>query len=168
MTHLLLPSAIVRCAIVKVLVCIERAGGLAAPCDVAQAVPERLTSGSGSHDSRGIKSLPPGPGVTTCLPGSRDTAVAPARATYQAVVQADREEQASSQATVSGVKQALMMVFAGQIEALADFGLSPRKVPAPRTPEELVPGGSLQSPLPAPSPGARRGPHRELQRPTGL
>ena len=63
-------------------------------------------------------------------------ATAPARATYQAVVKADQAERASTQALVSGVAQAVQLMFAGQIEELGDFGLKPRRTPAPRTPEQ--------------------------------
>jgi hypothetical protein len=63
-------------------------------------------------------------------------ATAPAKATYQALVQADQNERASSQALVSGAKQAIGLMYAGQITTLADFGLKPRKAPAPRTPEQ--------------------------------
>jgi len=63
-------------------------------------------------------------------------AVAPAKATYQALVKADQDERASSQALVSGAKQAIGLMFAGQITTLAEFGRKPRKVPAPRTPAE--------------------------------
>jgi hypothetical protein len=63
-------------------------------------------------------------------------ATAPARATYQALVKANQDEHAKSQVLVSGAKQAVQLMFAGQIETLADFGLKPRKVPAPRTPQQ--------------------------------
>ena len=53
------------------------------------------------------------------------------RATWQAVVQTERATIAQSKATVSGTRQALKVMFAGQIEMLADFGL---KLPKPRTP----------------------------------
>jgi hypothetical protein len=51
------------------------------------------------------------------------------RATWQAAVAADKAERQKTKTIVSGVKQALMVAFAGQIDALADFGLTPRKVP---------------------------------------
>jgi hypothetical protein len=62
--------------------------------------------------------------------------VSPAKATWQSTVQADRDERAKTKAFVSGLRQALQLVFAGSLEALADFGLKPRKQPAPRTPEQ--------------------------------
>jgi hypothetical protein len=58
------------------------------------------------------------------------------RATWQAAVKADIDERAKTQTFVSGLRQALKVAFADSIEALADFGLTPRKVPAVRTPEE--------------------------------
>jgi hypothetical protein len=63
-------------------------------------------------------------------------AVVPARATYQALVQANRDELSKSKALVSGAREALKVMFAGQVETLADFGLKPRKAPTPRTPEQ--------------------------------
>jgi len=65
-------------------------------------------------------------------------AVAPAKAAYQALVQADQTERASSKALVTGAQQAVRVMFAGQIATLGDFGLQPRKVPAPLTPEQRV------------------------------
>jgi hypothetical protein len=63
-------------------------------------------------------------------------ATAPAKATYQALVKADQDERTKSQALVSGAKQTVQAMFAGQIETLGDFGLKPRKAPTPRTPEQ--------------------------------
>jgi len=60
------------------------------------------------------------------------------RATWQAAVKAKANERASTMTLVSGVKQALQVMFAGSIDTLADFGLKPRKAPAARTPEEKV------------------------------
>jgi hypothetical protein len=61
--------------------------------------------------------------------------VAPARASWQALVQAERDERAKTKALISAVKQALLLAFAGQIDVLADFGLTPRKKVV-RTPAE--------------------------------
>jgi len=63
-------------------------------------------------------------------------AVASTRATWQTAVQADRDERTKTQTVVSGVRQALHVAFAGSVSALADFGLTPRKPAAPRTPEQ--------------------------------
>jgi hypothetical protein len=63
-------------------------------------------------------------------------ATAPAKATYQALVKADQDERTTSAPLVSGARQAVLVMFAGQIQVLADFGLTPRKTPAPRTPEQ--------------------------------
>jgi hypothetical protein len=65
-------------------------------------------------------------------------AVVSTRATWQSAVKADRDGRANTRAFVSGVRQALQLAFAGSIDGLADFGLSPRKVPAPRSPEAKV------------------------------
>jgi hypothetical protein len=64
------------------------------------------------------------------------TAVAQAEAAYHAAVQANLDEQTKTQPLVSGARQAVGLMFAGQITALADFDLKPRKVPAPRTPAQ--------------------------------
>ena len=55
---------------------------------------------------------------------------------YQAAVKAAHDELSSTAALVSGSRQAIKVAFAGQIEALADFGLKPRKSPTPRTPQQ--------------------------------
>jgi hypothetical protein len=57
------------------------------------------------------------------------------RATWQAAVKADKDARAASRAFVSGLKQALLVAFAGQIDALADFGLTGRKTTV-LTPEQ--------------------------------
>jgi hypothetical protein len=59
-----------------------------------------------------------------------------ARAVWQTKVQAARDERAKTRVLVSGVRQQLQLTFAGAIDTLADFGLKPRKQPAPRTPEQ--------------------------------
>ena len=58
------------------------------------------------------------------------------RATWQSAVKADIDERAKTKTFVSGLRQALQVAFAGSIDALADFGLKPRKQRAPRTPEQ--------------------------------
>ncbi|MGH7435516.1 MAG: hypothetical protein ACRENE_07560 [Polyangiaceae bacterium] len=65
-----------------------------------------------------------------------ENAVAPARASWEAAVQAARTQTAKTKAIASGVTQSLQLIFKGQTEALADFGLKPRKQPAPRTPQQ--------------------------------
>jgi hypothetical protein len=64
-------------------------------------------------------------------------AVLSTRATWQATVQADRQEHDKTKTFVSGLKQALLVAFAGKIDTLADFGLTPRKVTA-LTPDQKV------------------------------
>jgi hypothetical protein len=59
------------------------------------------------------------------------------RATWQNAVKADKDERAKLKAFVSSVKQALLLAFAGSIDALADFGLTPHKV-AVRTPAQKI------------------------------
>ncbi len=50
-----------------------------------------------------------------------------ARATWLAAVQADRDERAKTKTLVSVVKQTLLASFVGQVDTLAEFGLTPRK-----------------------------------------
>jgi hypothetical protein len=59
-------------------------------------------------------------------------------AAYQAAVQACRDLIEGSQALVSSARQAVEVMFAGQIEELADFGLQPRRAPAPPTPQQMA------------------------------
>jgi hypothetical protein len=58
------------------------------------------------------------------------------RATWQSAVQADRDERTKTKTFVSGLRQALQVAFAGAIDQLADFGLTPRKPRAHQTPEQ--------------------------------
>jgi hypothetical protein len=62
-------------------------------------------------------------------------ATEPARATWQATVAANKAERQKTKAIVAAVKQTVLSSFAGQIDALTDFGLTPRKV-AVLTPAE--------------------------------
>jgi hypothetical protein len=55
-------------------------------------------------------------------------AVVSTRATWQATVQSDRALRDKTKTFVSGLKQAVLAAFAGQVGALADFGLTPRKL----------------------------------------
>jgi hypothetical protein len=57
------------------------------------------------------------------------------RATWQTAVKTDKEDRVKTRTFVSGLKQALLVAFAGQIDALADFGLVARK-PRVLTPEQ--------------------------------
>jgi hypothetical protein len=66
-----------------------------------------------------------------------ENAVPPARATWQAAVSAARSEIAATKSVVSAVKQAVLAAFAGQVDALGDFGLTPRKARV-LTPEAKV------------------------------
>jgi hypothetical protein len=60
-----------------------------------------------------------------------------AKATWQTAVKADRDERAKTKTLVSATKQTLLTSFAGQVDTLADFGLTPRK-PRVMTPEARV------------------------------
>ncbi len=57
------------------------------------------------------------------------------RASWQAAVKADLAERTSTSTFVGSLKQAILVAFTGQVDVLADFGLSPRKVRV-LTPEE--------------------------------
>src|SRR5579862_7170210 len=54
-------------------------------------------------------------------------AVLTSRATWQNAVVTDKAGRAQSKPYISGLKQALLVAFAGQVDALADFGLTGRK-----------------------------------------
>jgi hypothetical protein len=54
------------------------------------------------------------------------------RGPWQHAVQADRDERAQTQQFVLDLKQALRMLFAGQLDVLNDFGIAPRKKAAPK------------------------------------
>jgi hypothetical protein len=51
-----------------------------------------------------------------------------AKATWQSTIKADQDERTKLKTFVSGLKQALLVAFAGSIDTLADFGLTARKV----------------------------------------
>ena len=67
--------------------------------------------------------------IVTTLQSRQNSAkaVESTRAIWQAAVAADRSLRAQSNATVSGVEQALHVMFAGSPDTLADFGLTPHK-----------------------------------------
>jgi hypothetical protein len=50
------------------------------------------------------------------------------RATWRAAVVADKAMRAKTKTIASGIRQAVLVAFSGQIDVLADFGLTPRKV----------------------------------------
>ncbi len=59
------------------------------------------------------------------------------RAAWLAAVQADQAERDRTKTYVSGLKQALLVAFVGQVDTLADFGLTGRK-PRVVTPEQKL------------------------------
>jgi len=65
-----------------------------------------------------------------------ENAVAPAKATWEAAVQGAKDQRAKTKAAFSGVKQTIQLMFAGQAEALGDFGLKPRKARTPLTTQQ--------------------------------
>jgi hypothetical protein len=58
------------------------------------------------------------------------------RATWQSAVVADKGERTKTKTVVSGIRQAIQLMFAGSVDTLADFGLKPRKVRAVPTPAQ--------------------------------
>jgi hypothetical protein len=58
------------------------------------------------------------------------------RATWQSAVLADKGELTKTKTVVSGIRQAILLMFAGAVDTLADFGLKPRKVRAVLSPAE--------------------------------
>ena len=64
-------------------------------------------------------------------------AVMSSRATWQMAIRTEQVKRDTSKTYLSGVKQALLVAFAGQIDALADFGLTARVQHVP-TPDEKV------------------------------
>jgi hypothetical protein len=67
--------------------------------------------------------------ITTTLQARIEAAknVTPAKATWQVAVAADRDQRAKSKTLVTVLKQTLVLHFDGQVETLADFGLTGRK-----------------------------------------
>jgi hypothetical protein len=62
-------------------------------------------------------------------------AVETTHASWQAAVKADLAERVNTAAFLSGVRQAILVAFHGQVDVLADFGLTQRK-PRVLTPQQ--------------------------------
>jgi hypothetical protein len=69
------------------------------------------------------------------LVNSAQTVVS-SRATWQANILADEALRAKNKTFMSGLRQSLLVAFGGSVDVLADFGLTPHKTPATRTPEQ--------------------------------
>jgi hypothetical protein len=65
------------------------------------------------------------------------SAVLSTRATWQTAVKTEKTLRDTTKTLVSAVKQGLLVSFAGQLDTLADFGLTERAKPV-RTPEEKL------------------------------
>jgi hypothetical protein len=65
-------------------------------------------------------------------------AIEPPKAAWHMAVQTDRDLRTKTDPTISGVRQALLLMFGGSIDTLAVFGLEPRKTPATVPPVEKV------------------------------
>jgi hypothetical protein len=68
--------------------------------------------------------------------GASDNATT-TRATWRAAVVTDIDEHAKTRTFLSGLRQALLVAFAGQVDTLADFGLTARKVRV-LTPDQVM------------------------------
>ena len=81
----------------------------------------------------------PATAIVAALQARIDTgkAVTSTRASWRAAVGAERDELAKSAVLVSACRQALLLAFAGQVDTLAEFGLSARK-PRVVSPETVV------------------------------
>ena len=106
--------------------------------DSQLAADQKLIDGLNKHSSTLSSLVIGGQSYTTAaviglLQGriATSTSATNAHATWQAAVQADREQQAKTKPFVSGLRKALQVAYAGSIDSLADFGL---KAPKPRTP----------------------------------
>jgi hypothetical protein len=73
--------------------------------------------------------------VVQTLVNSAQTVVS-SRATWQANVIADENARTKNKTFMSGLRQSLLVAFSSSVDVLADFGMTPRKTPAARTPEE--------------------------------
>ena len=105
---------------------------------------QKLANGLGKHGSAIPTILIGGTpqavtDIVTTLQARINTAnaVLTSRATWQNAVVTDRAERTKTKAYVSGLKQALLVAFAGQVDVLADFGLTSRK-PRVVTPDAKV------------------------------
>jgi hypothetical protein len=73
--------------------------------------------------------------VLQALINSAQTVIS-SKATWQANIVMDDNVRAKNKAVLSGLRQSLLVAFGNSVDVLADFGMTPRKVPAARTPEE--------------------------------
>jgi hypothetical protein len=107
-----------------------------------QAADQKLISGITKH-AQTLPSLVIGgtsyatAAITAQLQSRLDasTTVQSTRATWQNAVSVDKATREKTKTFVSGLRQALQVAFAGSIDTLADFGLTPRKARVV-TPEE--------------------------------
>jgi hypothetical protein len=63
-------------------------------------------------------------------------AVVSSKATWQANIIADDNARAKNKTFMSGLRQSLLVAFGSSVDVLADFGMTPHKTRAVRTPEE--------------------------------
>jgi hypothetical protein len=113
--------------------------------DQLQAADQNLVNGLQKHVATVSSLLIAGATVpTTSLISTLQSRMAArtrtlsARAVLQAAIQAEEIEETQTKTLVSGTKQALKVMFAGQITELADFGLKGPKARTPLTPEQKV------------------------------
>jgi hypothetical protein len=65
-------------------------------------------------------------------------AVDAGKATWLSAVKANKDGRAKTRAFMAQVRQAVLVMFASSIDILADFGLAPRKVRAPKPPVKVA------------------------------
>ncbi|MGH7271253.1 MAG: hypothetical protein ACREJ3_12570 [Polyangiaceae bacterium] len=99
-----------------------------------QIADQKLIDGLNKHSATittlviGGTSLAPAALITTLQARlSTAHAVQLTRASWQSAVKAAKDERAKTKALVAGLRQAIGVAFAGSIENLADFGLTPPK-----------------------------------------
>jgi hypothetical protein len=101
---------------------------------VTNAADQQLADGLTKHESAIGSFLIGGKAMTVAnviaivispIAPSKDVVVK--RAALEASIEAERAARAQSRTVVSAVKQALQVMFAGQVDVLADFGLKGRK-----------------------------------------
>lgn len=113
--------------------------------DLQQAADQNLVAGLQKHQATMASLFIAGSSVPTTTiittVQSRMTArvnTAAALAAYHTALAQEEQTIAQSKALVSGTRQALKVMYSGQLAALGDFGLKAPKARAPMTPEQKV------------------------------
>ena len=103
---------------------------------------QQLIAGLNKHQATFTSAMVDGAQLTTAQVVSKlgeilttSNLVVTTHASWQAAVKADLAERVNTATFVSGVRQAILVAFNGQVDVLADFGLTERK-PRVLTPEQ--------------------------------